>query len=67
MPGLSAVLYFFLGIERTERDEKYIEYLLSLSSAHDFITLLPADAKLNQPFPVFTAIESIEQYKQRFG
>lgn len=66
MPGFSAIVYFFLGLERTPLDEQFLSHLLSLP-ADSLVTLLPEGLKMNQPIPIFNRVEDIQQYQQKFN
>lgn len=67
MPGFSAIIYFFLGSTRTPEDDKFIEKILSLKSSKDLITLLPEGQTMNQPIPIFTMVDDVEQYRKKFN
>jgi methionyl-tRNA synthetase len=67
MPSFSAMIYFFLGIERSLADESFIETLLK-SKPHDLISLVKGGQQMNQPIPIFRLIsdEEIIRHKQTF-
>ena len=67
MPGFSAIIYFFLGVKRTASDDKFIESLLAMKSSKELITLLPDGQVMNQPIPIFTMVDDVEQYRQKFN
>lgn len=67
MPGFSAIIYFFLGMTRSAADEKMIQHILSLKSGRDIVTLLPEGLTMNQPIPIFTLIDDVEQYRKRYN
>lgn len=66
MPGFSAIIYFFLGITRTEADETFFKTVIELASPADLLGIYPAGTKMNQPIPVFSKIDDTEEYKARF-
>lgn len=68
LPGFSAIIYFFLGIQRTLSDETFIKRLLNIQSGKDLIGLVPEGQPMNQPIPIFTQIsdEAIKAHKERF-
>ena len=67
MPGFSAIIYFFLGLQRSQKDEKLIQHLLSLKSGKDLIGILPEGLLMNQPIPIFTPIDDVEQFRKKFN
>lgn len=68
LPGFSAIIYFFLGHQRTLTDETYVKHILSLSSGKDLISLVPEGQAMNQPIPIFTQVsdEAIQAHKDKF-
>jgi hypothetical protein len=66
MPSFSAIVYFFLGINRTEADETFLKTIMELASPADILGIYPAGTKMNQPIPIFTKIDDVEEFKKRF-
>lgn len=65
MPGFSAIVYFFLGVERVAKDEQFLKTLLE-TEPKEYINLLPRDLVMNRPIPIFQKLEDIEDYRTRF-
>ena len=66
MPSFSAIVYFFLGITRTEADETFLKTVMELASPADLLNIYPTGTKMNQPIPIFTKIDDVEEFKKRF-
>jgi hypothetical protein len=66
MPGFSAIVYFFLGITRTEADETFLKTVVELASPADLLGIYPTGTKMNQPIPIFSKIDNVEEFKVRF-
>ena len=66
MPGFSAIVYFFLGITRSEADETFLKTVMELTSPADLLGIYPAGTTMNQPIPIFTKIDDVEEFKNRF-
>lgn len=67
MPSFSAMIYFFLGMERSLADETFIESLLK-SKPLDLVSLVPGGQPMNQPIPIFSVIpdDEIIKHKETF-
>lgn len=68
LPGFSAIIYFFLGHQRTLRDETFVKCLLEIQSSDQLLELVPEGQAMNQPIPIFSHIsdEAIKSHKEKF-
>lgn len=64
IPGVSAIIYFFLGLERTIEDESFIKTLVEVDSK-EYINFIPEGLAMNRPIPIFQKMtkEDIEKYR----
>lgn len=67
MPGFSAIVYFFYGMERTPEDEKFVKRMVELGSSKELIGIVPTGTTMNLPIPIFTKIEEIESFRKKFS
>ena len=69
IPSFSAKLYSQLGIHRSERDEKLLEYLMQTSDPKVLLTLLEPSTKVVNPAPIIRAIsaEQVNTFKEKFA
>lgn len=68
MPGFSAIVYFFLGMERIPEDETFLQTLLA-TDAKQYVSLMRKGLCMNQPIPIFKSLDDteVQRYRDRFA